>query len=604
MSRPRKQLKSLVSTFPACEDGKMKASSKPLGRQEGKEGSSSKRSKKQQVCPDQLELFATGGFQLIPSKTICKDNLRFYVSDTLRAKSFQKLEADSILEGKNSSLFWNKSSTVISNVLSLPTLTDSLDSDTNWLSGYAKNLSVNSWFSMTAISVQKPNSFKICCPSSTVFLAGCTGLENTSQPLKKTYKSKARHGKSTKPQPNSVLKIRLYPSKELHKVWKRWLAAYRYYYNESIALLQVLYGVVKTSYVNKKGEVVESNITAEQLDKLLQKLENVPDWVTNLPGHQRQEACFEAYDAFKRALCDGGKAKFKSVKDTSQTIQFKVGNYKNGTWYCQTTKELKFSTIGHPVPLQCEYGTELVYRRGKWYGCFPVVEEVKTTGSSRVIALDPGNRTFLTGFDGENVLEIGKGDIGRIQRLCQHLDNLISRSAKTTCRKRRKMRIAANRVRERIQSLIKDLHNKAVSLLVNSYKVIFLPTFDSSQMVIKNKGKKRKINSKSVRQMLTLSHYRFEMHLKQAAKRKGVIVVLCNESYTSKTCSNCGHIHHKLGGSKVFHCPHCGIKMKRDVNGARNILLRALQATAFTVTHDSIVLSDASELTDAIVNHV
>jgi putative transposase len=102
------------------------------------------------------------------------------------------------------------------------------------------------------------------------------------------------------------------------------------------------------------------------------------------------------------------------------------------------------------------------------------------------------------------------------------------------------MRIAANRVRERIQNLIKDLHNKAVNLLVNAYKVIYLPTFDSSQMVMKKRsGKKRKINSKSVRQMLTLSHYKFEQHLKQAAQRKGVIVVLCNESYTSKTCGNC-----------------------------------------------------------------
>jgi putative transposase len=44
---------------------------------------------------------------------------------------------------------------------------------------------------------------------------------------------------------------------------------------------------------------------------------------------------------------------------------------------------------------------------------------------------------------------------------------------------------AANRVRERIQNLIKDLHNKAVNLLANSYKVIYLPTFDSSQMVIR-----------------------------------------------------------------------------------------------------------------------
>ncbi len=384
-------------------------------------------------------------------------------------------------------------------------------------------------------------------------------------------------------------KIRLYPSKELHKVWKRWLAAYRYYYNETIVLLRCYDGVLKVS--------------AEQLDKLLQQIETIPDWVKTLPGHQRQEACFEAYDAFNKAKKDGGVAKFKSVKATSQTIQFKAGNYKNGTWYCNTTKGLKFTTLGQVVPYQCEYGTELVYRRGKWFGCFPCVEEVVTTGSDRVIALDPGNRTFLTGFDGENVLEIGKGDIGRIQRLCSHLDNLISRSTKTNCRKRRKMRLAANRVRERIQNLVKDLHNKAVNLLVNSYKVIFLPTFDSSQMVIKKRsGKKRKINSKSVRQMLTLSHYRFEQHLKGAALRKGVIVVLCNESYTSKTCGNCGHIHHKLGGNKIFKCPHCGIQISRDVNGARNILLRALQATAFTVTHENIVLSGLPELTDAVVS--
>jgi putative transposase len=591
MSPPRKLLKSLVSTFPVSGDGKTKESSKQSGHQEGKEGSSSKRLKKPQVSPGQLELFATLGFQLIPNKTICSDNLRFYANNTPIAKSFQKLEADSILNGKNSSLFWNESLTAISNVLSLPTLTDSLDLDMNWLSGYAKNLSVNSWFSMTASSVQKPNSFKICCPSSTASLAGYTGLENINPSSKKTYKKKVRHTKSIKPRPNSVLKIRLYPSKELYSVWKRWLAQYRYYYNETISLLRCYDGVEKLS--------------AESLDKYLQRLENTPDWVTSIPGHQRQEACFEAYDAFNRAKKDGGAAKFKSVKATSQAIQFKVGNYKNGTWYCNTTKGLKFNTFGCDVPQQCEYGTELVYRRGKWFGCFPQYREISPTGSYRVIALDPGNRTFLTGFDGENILEIGKGDIGRIQRLCQHLDKLISQSTRVKCRQRRKMRIAANRIRERIQNLIKELHNKAVNLLVNSYKVIFLPTFDTSQMVIKTrKSKKRRINNKSVRQMLTLSHYRFEQHLKQAALKRNVIVVLCNESYTSKTCGNCGHIHHKLGGSKVFKCPHCGVKISRDVNGARNIMLRALQATAFTATHDSIVLSDSSELTDVIVSQV
>ena len=574
----------MESTFPALRwwenEGRLKAIRTP-GGQSG-----------QQASPEQLKPFAIEEYQPISNKTICIDKLNTYAKDTQRLKSFQKLEADSILEGKNSFPFWNELSTAISSVLSLPTQTESDDSDLNWLNGYASNLNANSWFSTTANLVQSKNSLRICCPSSTVLVQGFTDSESTQSKSKKTYKKKCRHSKSksTKPQPNSVQKIRLYPDKELHRVWKRWLAGYRYYYNETIALLRCFDGSFK--------------ISAESVDKLLQQIESIPEWVKQIPGHQRQEACFEAFDAFWRAKKDGSTARFKSAFDTNQTIQFKNGNYRNGTWYCKTTKGLKFVTIGQSVPYQCQYGTELVYRRGKWFGCFPEYKEVTPTLSDRVIALDPGNRTFLTGYDGENVLEIGKGDIGRIQRLCQHLDQLISRSTKVSCRQRSKMRIAANRIRERIQNLIKDLHQQATSLLVNSYKVIFLPTFDSSQMVIKNRaGKKRKINHKSVRQMLTLSHYKFERHLKQAAIKKGVIIVFCNESYTSKTCGSCGYIHHSLGGAKVFKCPRCGQRISRDANGARNILLRALQATAFTVTHDSIVLSGFPELTDAVVNH-
>jgi putative transposase len=98
----------------------------------------------------------------------------------------------------------------------------------------------------------------------------------------------------------------------LYAVWKRWLAQYRYYYNETISLLRCYDGVEK--------------LNAETLDKYLQRLENTPDWVTSIPGHQRQEACFEAYDAFNRAKKDGGFAKFKTAKATAQTIQFQVGN--------------------------------------------------------------------------------------------------------------------------------------------------------------------------------------------------------------------------------------------------------------------------------------
>ncbi len=78
------------------------------------------------------------------------------------------------------------------------------------------------------------------------------------------------------------------------------------------------------------------------------------------------------------------------------------------------------------------------------------------------------------------------------------------------------------------------------------------------------------------------------------ADRVGVLVVRCNESYTSKTCPNCGHIHQHLGGAKTFRCSQCGYTADRDANGARNIMLRALQATAFTISGDAILISDLS----------
>ena len=147
--------------------------------------------------------------------------------------------------------------------------------------------------------------------------------------------------------------------------------------------------------------------------------------------------------------------------------------------------------------------------------------------------------------------------------------------------------------REDVTNLVKDLHNKTASFVVSNYKVVFLPTFETSQMVARQQ---RKIRSKTARNMLTWSHFRFAQHLAQMANRNNCIVVRCNESYTSKTCPECGTIHEKLGGSKVFKCPHCGYKASRDANGARNIMIRALQATAVTFTSDAIHLISSDEL--------
>ena len=58
--------------------------------------------------------------------------------------------------------------------------------------------------------------------------------------------------------------------------------------------------------------------------------------------------------------------------------------------------------------------------------------------------------------------------------------------------------------------IIDEVHKKVAKWLTTEYRVIFIPTFESSQMVAKSGKKKRKLNSKTVRQMRSLGTLSFQ----------------------------------------------------------------------------------------------
>ena len=194
---------------------------------------------------------------------------------------------------------------------------------------------------------------------------------------------------------------------------------------------------------------------------------------------------------------------------------------------------------------------------------------------ARVVALDPGIRTFLTWFSETDAGHIGKHDFGRIQRLCTHLDHILSRAAKTSARRKRNLRRAADRIRVRITNLINELHHQSARYLVDNFDLILLPTFQTHEMA---QRAKRRIRSKSVRSMLTFAHYRFQRFLLWKAWQTGKQVLLVNEAYTSKTCSWSGEIIENLGGRPSIRGSD-GVRVDRDINGARGIFLRALGDT-------------------------
>lgn len=161
-----------------------------------------------------------------------------------------------------------------------------------------------------------------------------------------------------------------------------------------------------------------------------------------------------------------------------------------------------------------------------------------------------------------------------IQRMCFRLDDLISRMSKASAKKRKSMRVAADRLRRRITNNIDELHHKAARFLCDNFDVILLPTFETSQMVTKAK---RRIRSKSVRQMMSFAHYRFKQFLKHKAFETGKMVIDVCEAYTSKTVSWTGEIVN-VGSARNIKS-NDGRKMDRDVNGARGIFLRAVVDT-------------------------
>ncbi|MBD0361562.1 MAG: transposase [Coleofasciculus sp. C3-bin4] len=353
----------------------------------------------------------------------------------------------------------------------------------------------------------------------------------------------------------------MYLSPEQKKIVKKWFGVARFVYNKTIGYLQQ--PEKKANWKAIKGGILEA----------------LPEWCKEVPYQIKsiavKEACQAVSNAKKKFKEGGGfsKMRFKSRKNPIQSCYIPKSAVKPQGIYYTILGEVTFKE-----PLPQSFGDcRLVFAYGDYYLAIPREEPRNVSDNQgRVVALDPGIRTFMTFFSETNFGELGRAANLRIQRLCFRLDKLISKISNAKCRQKKRMRLAANRIRGRIKNLVDELHKKVARFLVDNFDIILLPTFETSQMSLKAQ---RRIRAKSVRQMLTLSHYKFKQFIKHKAFETGKVVLDVNEAYTSKTVSWTGEIVPKLGGAKIIKSELTGQKMPRDWNGARGIFLRALVDT-------------------------
>lgn len=333
--------------------------------------------------------------------------------------------------------------------------------------------------------------------------------------------------------------------------------------------------------VAEHRKVGQGGINLASMRDVIKRAHEEHSWLGDIPCEIKDVAVRDMDKARKAHFAKQTKDKnaqfkFRSRKDIQQSFEVRARDMirHRGLFAFLRLDKLR---AAEPLPSELECAVRFVRDRlGKYF--IVVVMEYEVKGSETqapIVALDPGVRTFQTTYDTRGLAtEWGKGDMKRIYALCRCADKTQSSMAHKSGSKRRGAEHAWWRILNKIKFKVGEIHHKLAVWLCENYTSILIPKFESSTMVKKGR---RKISSKTSRSMLTWSHYRFREILKTKAElHHNVEVIECSEAFTSKTCGCCGELNVKLGSSKVFRCGKCGYEADRDINGARNILLRHL----------------------------
>jgi putative transposase len=502
-------------------------------------------------CVDvgQVQSSVIAGYQAESSETISQDKSPSCGKSSRKRRSSKTLDPASTSRGADCVPYWSDQCAEISSGLWLPTETVYAASDSILFASSSSGQEAKSWFSTTRKQAPTKSLLTISYQSSTSSLAASTGVEITR-----------------------TRRNRLRPTPGQRQLFKSWIGCGRFVFNRTVEYLKQ--PGTKANWKAIKGPILAS----------------LPDWAKATPYQIKslavEDAC-KAVTAAKKKYRETGlisEVHFKTRRDPRQSINIPGSAILlNGIYPTISGKGLHYV---EPLPSKrVGKGSKngkatmadgrLLFEYGRWYLCVPETVTVhQPENQGRIVSVDPGIRAFATFYSADECGQIASGDYGRLVRLAQHLDDLLSRldkkrkDGRVTARRRQGMRKAANRMRAKFKDLVDELHWKTIRFLVDNFDVILLPTFETSQMVQRGA---RKIRAKSVRSLLTLAHYRFAQRLEWKAASLGKTVIRGSEAYTSKTASWTGEII-QIGGRKTIKSG--GVTVNRDVNGARGIFIR------------------------------
>lgn len=356
--------------------------------------------------------------------------------------------------------------------------------------------------------------------------------------------------------------VQIYPNKNQKKMLLNWIEIARIIYNITVLYLRKK-DKIPSFYTLRKDVKLEFN---DHIRSLIKQ--------SKIPVHVIDNAIKDVKKAYNTcfALQQCGQIKRfrirkKKIDKPKQTIvidQQDFSKLKNGFYVgklkeLQSSKSIKFQNINHDCRLTYDIN------KNKFILNIPVdKKQTVTTEKYDICSIDGGLKTFLTVYNPEKeCMKIMNRD-NKIK-----LTRLVNKKiALEKLERTRNIKLAILRNNKKIANNVQELHYKSALYLCRNFNIIYLGKL-STQCIIKSKT----LSTFDKHFALALSHYSFYQILKNKCNEFDKTLHYVDESYTSKTCGYCGELY-DVGVSRIYNCSKCNNVYDRDMNAARNILIK------------------------------
>ena len=371
------------------------------------------------------------------------------------------------------------------------------------------------------------------------------------------------------------IRVRLYPTEKQEVLINKTLGCCRFVHNQTLADCKQSYE--QTQHFPSKNERIKNLVQLKEINEFLKEVDST--------ALQQSVRDFNsALDNFFRNKRHFGFPRFKSKHDSKQSYRT-PGGRRNAK--VLDNKHLKLPKLGKiktkkfSMPDEYKILNITVERTntGKYYASICIETEVQSLPKTgKQVGFDLGLIDLLIGSDGTRYgrpkfAYAFKNKLAKEQRKLSKMRTKLERvnANLDECKNYQKQKHKVAKMHEHITNCAKDFNHKLSRKLVEEYDFIAMEDLNIEGMR-KNRNLAYSISDVRWSQLLNFIQYKCQWYSKEFRQVDRFYA-------SSKICSECGTYHKDIVNSlsiREWVCPDCGTRHDRDVNAAKNILIKAL----------------------------